>query len=147
MTTEIHIHSREDLRREKQRLQIEIKECEARLRSRIHSLEESLTPSTMAMNVIKKVSSSPDGGVIGNGIRNAVGHLAYNTLFAGYSWPVRMLLTYVSKNVASHVVHDKGPEYVQKIVSWWQDRKKVAPPKEVVEFSKRSMELEKREFA
>ncbi len=117
------IQTREDLRREKLRLKQEIAAYEQRIQQRIQAIENSLTPSHMAMNVLKKVTSPPDG-MLGNSIRNMVGHLAYNSVFSGYSWPVRMLFTFLSKNVVGNFVQDKGPGYVSKIAEWWQNRKK-----------------------
>lgn len=116
------IKNKEDLLRAQQQLKLEIAESELKLRDSIAALEESLRPANLAIDFAKKLVSPGDPGIIGKGVRSAVGYAA-GQLLSGYSWPTRMLLTFLSKNVVTNYVQEKAPSYLTKIAHWWQNRK------------------------
>lgn len=140
--TDTPIHSLKDLRLAKRQLKEEIAECELKIQHDINVLEKSLQPASLAVDMVKRFTKTNDS-FLSAGIRNAIGQVAYNTVFAGYSWPARTALTFLSKRVLGNVVESKAPGLIQKAAKWWQSRRKEAHETEETSFSDR----QKPEFA
>jgi len=142
MITDTPITSLKELRLNKLRLKEEIAACELRIQQDIDEIERNLQPANLAVNMVKRMTKTSDS-FLSNGIRNVIGQVAYNTVFAGYSWPARTLFTFLSKRVLGNVVEDKAPGLIQKAARWWQERRKDG----LVQQSDALKPVEKPEFA
>jgi hypothetical protein len=142
MITDSPISSLKELRLTKLRLKEEIAACELKIQHDIDEIEKSLQPATLAVNMVKKLTRTNDG-FLSSGIRNVIGQVAYNTVFSGYAWPARTLLTFLSKRVLGNVVEDKAPGLIQKAAKWWQARRQ----NEQESKSETLRSIEKPEFA
>ena len=123
MITDLPINSLKELRLAKLRLKEEIADCEFRIKHDIDVLEKSLQPANLVVDTVKRFTRSNDS-FLSSGIRNVIGQVAYNSVFSGYSWPARTLLTFLSKRVLGNMVEDKAPGLMQKAAKWWQSRRR-----------------------
>jgi len=123
MITDLSINSLKELRQAKLRLKEEIAACELKIQQDIDVLERSLQPANLVVDTVKRFTRTNDS-FLSNGIRNVIGQVAHNTVFAGYGWPARTLLTFIAKRVIGNVVDEKAPGLIQKAAKWWQTRRK-----------------------
>lgn len=123
MITDLSINSLKELRQAKLRLKEEIAACELKIQQDIDVLEKSLQPANLVVDTVKRFTKTNDS-LLSVGIRNVIGQVAANTVFAGYSWPARTLFTFLSKRVLGNVIEEKAPTLIQKAARWWQSKRK-----------------------
>ncbi len=132
-----NIENLEQLIKERKKLQLEMGDAKANLKYEVHMLEQSLSPSKVMVNVAKSIISPPNG-FAGNMITNVVGKIASRTVFAGFGWPLRWLLTAASKNIVGNYVEKNGVSIIQSIVNYIG--KKKATPKLLAEHNEKSFD-------
>ena len=131
------IENLEQLIKEKKKLQLEVDESKASLMNEVFQLEQSLSPGRIVVDVAKSIISPPHG-FAGNMITNIVGTIASKTLFSGFGWPIKWILTAASKNFAGNYLEKNGVGLVQSLVNYVS--KKKATPKLLAEHNEKSFD-------
>lgn len=117
------IENLEQLRKERSKLVMEMNDSKANLMNEVFQLELSLSPGRILVDVAKKIISPPNS-FAGNMITNVVGNIASHTVFAGFGWPVKWLLTAASKNFAGNLITKNAPAIIQTLGNFIIKKKK-----------------------
>ncbi|MFP5042253.1 hypothetical protein [Parasediminibacterium sp. JCM 36343] len=98
------INNYEDLQREKKRLEAQLFRQKEQLSKNIGKIKGDLEPGLSFIKLLGKLTSrNPDNKVLNTVVDYAVG-LLQRTVFKRFSWPLKLILPFVSKNLASHLL-------------------------------------------
>lgn len=117
------IENLQQLQKERSKLRMEMNDSKANLMNEVFQLEQSLSPGRILVDVAKKIISPPNS-FAGNMITNVVGNIASHTVFSGFGWPVKWLLTAASKNLAGNLITKNAPTIIQTLSNFILKKKK-----------------------
>ncbi len=100
------INSIEELRNERKRLRLVLKETETLIREDFDWAIESLKPINIITRSISRVVEYRKGNFLSEGVVNALGYLTGKVLFRNSSWITKFIVAKIVKNISSNLIGD-----------------------------------------
>lgn len=108
----------EYLLQEEQRLQLQLKASEVLIREDIAGVKESLKPVGKVMNIISKVTTrDPTGPILNFGLDFGIDLVVRRFLLAKAGWFTKILVPYILKNYASHIITEQQRAKLMKKIN------------------------------
>ena len=104
------IENLQDLRKEKERLRMELRMTEEALREDFEWIREELKPVRAAGRMLSKVMINKDHGIINDGVRFGIDTILKKVVLAKAGWITRLIVPFILKNLSSNIVQQKKPE-------------------------------------
>lgn len=111
----VAIHNYHDLLEEKQRLHLLLEVQKERFNTNIKELKDELKPASTIINAVGKLTSRNKKSETVNLALDYGGKLLKNTLLKKVSWPLRIVLPFFAKNIASHLIANSKNKKVKEI--------------------------------
>jgi hypothetical protein len=116
----VTINNYNDLIAEKQRLQLLLELQKERFSSNFKELKdelkEDLKPATTILQTVGKLTKKSERSkTVVNLALDYGGKLLKNTLLKKVSWPLRIVIPFFAKNIASHLIADSKNKKVKEI--------------------------------
>jgi len=104
------INSKEDLKKEKRRLKLELQETELLLREDMEWIKTELEPIRVAGKVVGNALVNKNKGLVNDGVRMVIDTFIKNVVLSRAGWITRMVVPYILKNISTNYVKEKKPE-------------------------------------
>lgn len=99
-----------DLKSERKRLKLKLKQQEELVKSDLQWIKKELTPINAASKVLSKFLISKDKGIINHGLGIGVESLLKNFILKNSSWVTRLVIPFLAKNFTGNLMIEKKPE-------------------------------------
>lgn len=114
------IRNYEDLLHEEQRLKAQLASYKLLIAEDAKALREGLNPIKRGIAFAKSLVTRDDNGPLLNfGLNFSIDMLLRRLLLARAGWIVKVLVPYVVKNYASHIISDDEREKITKTIRKW----------------------------
>jgi hypothetical protein len=104
------INSIDELRKEKNRLKLELIRSEEALQEDFALLKEELKPLRLAGRAVSYAMINKNDGVVNDGVRFAINGLLKNVVLAKAGWITKLVVPFIVKNISSNMLLEKKPE-------------------------------------
>jgi hypothetical protein len=111
------IKSQEDLRRERKRLKLELKQSELLIKEDLQWVKTELTPIRAAGKMVGNALVNKNKGLVNDGVRIAIDTIVKNLILSRAGWITRMVVPFVLKNISTNFIKEKKPEVLSTIRS------------------------------
>lgn len=111
------INTIDDLRRERKRLKLELKETELLIKEDLNWIKEELTPIRAAGRFVGNALVNKNKGLVNDGIRLAIDTVVKNFVLSRSGWLTRTIIPFILKNLSANYVEERKPQVLSTIRS------------------------------